>query len=280
VPEPAPASALQLDGGVAGGRLLDKVAVRRLFDIPFSDVTRDEFFALIDEQIRMREFGYVVTPNVDHICRFHRDVSYRDACPTARLVLCDGTPIIWASHLLGRPLRGKLSGSDLVVWLSGHAAERGYSVFFFGAQAGVGARAAERLKQQFPGLKVAGVLSPPWGFEDDPELRAEAVRTVKEAAPDIVYVALGSPKQELWMKDFGPACGAPVMLGIGGSFDFVSGRIRRAPQWIQSSGLEWLWRLCQEPRRLWHRYLVEDLLIFKLFWKELVATFGPRRKQG
>jgi len=258
-------------------RSTDGVRVCRLFGMPFCDVTLDELVELLDEQIALCKPGYIVTPNVDHVCRFHRDPAFRGAYENAWLVLCDGMPIIWASKLLGRPLRQKLSGSDLIYWLSRHAAERGYSVHFFGAQEGVAAAAAERLKQQFPALKIAGVQSPPFGFHTDPDANAAATQLVRESGADIVYVALGSPKQEVWMKDNAEACGIAAMIGVGGAFDFVSGRVRRAPEWIQRASLEWIWRLCQEPRRLWRRYLVEDVLFVKLFMAELWAAYVSRR---
>ncbi|MDZ4860910.1 MAG: WecB/TagA/CpsF family glycosyltransferase [Candidatus Hydrogenedentes bacterium] len=251
--------------------------VHSMFGIRFNDVNRDEFFALVDQRVDERYYGYVVTPNVDHICLKERDPDFRAAYESAWLVLVDGTPLLWASRLLGKPLREKLSGSDLVGWLCGHCAKKGHSVFFFGAREGVGAEAAQTLKAGYPALKIAGVYSPPFGFHLDPEKNAEAIRIVRESGADIVFVALGCPKQEVWLQNHGPSCGAPVMLGVGGSFEFVSGRVRRAPVWMQNAGMEWIWRLTQEPRRLWRRYLIEDLLFFRLLGRELMTTYGIRR---
>ena len=256
---------------------LDSVCVRRLFEIPFCDVTRTELLGLVDELVKARTPAYIATPNIDHVCRFHTNSAFRAAYIGARLVICDGMPIIWASRVLGRPLRQKLSGSDLIYWISAHAAQRGYSIYFFGAQEGIADACAARLCEKFPGLKVAGAQSPPLGFHADPESNAQATKRIRESDADIVYVALGSPKQEVWMHENAEACGVPVMIGIGGSFDFVSGRVRRAPEWMQRTSLEWVWRLCQEPRRLWRRYLVEDALIFKLFAVELWNTYGLGR---
>ncbi|MCC6796766.1 MAG: WecB/TagA/CpsF family glycosyltransferase [Candidatus Hydrogenedentes bacterium] len=253
---------------------LDDVRVRRLFDIPFCDVTCEETLGLIDELVRARKPAYIATPNIDHVCRFHTNKAFRAAYLGARLVICDGMPLIWASRILGRPLRQKLSGSDLIYWISAHAAQRGYSVYFFGAQEGVAEQCAMRLCEKFPGLKVAGIHSPPYGFHADPAANADATQQIRKSGADIVYVALGSPKQEIWMCENADPCGIPVMIGIGGSFDFVSGRVRRAPEWMQRTSLEWVWRLCQEPRRLWRRYLIEDALIFKLFTVELWNTYG------
>lgn len=253
---------------------LDDVCVRQLFGIPFCDVTREELLCLVDEMVRARKPSYIATPNIDHVCRFHTNDEFRVAYLAARLVICDGMPIIWASRVLGRPLRQKLSGSDLIYWISEHAAQRGYSIYFFGAGECVADECAKRLCDMFPGLKVAGTQSPPFGFHEDSSANGTATSKVRASGADIVYVALGSPKQEIWMRENAEACGIPVMIGIGGSFDFVSGRVRRAPGWMQRSSLEWVWRLCQEPRRLWRRYLVEDVLFFKLFLVEMWNTYG------
>lgn len=261
-----------------GGSLRKDVHTRRMFEISFCDVIFDDFVELIDEQVAMRRPGFIVTPNVDHICRFHRDAAFRAAYENARLVLCDGMPIVWVSKLLARPLRQKLSGSDLIYWLSGHAAERGYSVYFFGARDGIAAETADRLKQRFPALKVAGTQSPVFGFHSDPDTNAEATKLIRDSKADIVFIALGSPKQEIWMNENVDACGAPVMIGVGAAFDFVSGRVKRAPEWMQRTGMEWIWRLCLEPRRLWRRYLVEDALILKLLAAELWAEYVLRKK--
>ncbi len=245
-----------------------------MFGIPFNNLTRAEFFALLDQRVREGQYGYVVTPNVDHICLRERDPAFRKAYAGAWLVLCDGTPPMWAARLLRKPLREKLSGSDLVGWLSGHAADQGYKVFFFGAKEGVAAEASQKLLARYPNLNVVGVYSPPFGFHVRPDQNEEAKRVLRDSGADIAFVALGCPKQEIWLQDHGPSCGVPVMLGVGGSFEFVSGRVRRAPVWMQNAGLEWIWRMSQEPRRLWRRYLVEDVIFIRLFFWELLSTYG------
>ena len=244
-----------------------------LFDVAFTNAARDEVFACISQRIERREPAYIITPNVDHVCRYHRDETFRAAYADAFMALPDGTPIIWASVLLGSPLREKLSGSDLVPLLSELAAERGYSVFYFGAAKGIAEEAAARLTARFPALRVVGAYGPPYGFEKDPEQNAEAIRRLREAQPDLCFFALGSPKQEFWMHRHYLEYGAGVSLGIGAGLDFAAGRLKRAPAWVQNLGLEWVWRLCLEPRRLWRRYLVDDMLFFVLFWREFRKRF-------
>lgn len=243
--------------------------VIELFGVRFNDVTFNELCNRILRFIRAGRRSYIVTANVDHICRYQTDSAFRDAYENAGTVVCDGKPLIWMSRLLGPPLREKLSGSDLVVALSEFAANEGLSVFLFGAADGVAAQAAANLRRRFPALRVAGVYSPPMGFYSDDGKNEDAVRTISETAPDICFVALGSPQQELWMNRFYQACNTRVMIGIGASFDFLAGRVKRAPRWMQKAGLEWMWRLYQEPRRLWRRYLVDDMKIIGLLWREL-----------
>ncbi|MCL4693210.1 MAG: WecB/TagA/CpsF family glycosyltransferase [Candidatus Hydrogenedentes bacterium] len=240
-----------------------------LFGVRFNDLTLDELCQRIERYARGGAPTYIVTANVDHVCRCHSDPMFRDAYANAGTVVCDGKPLIWMSKVLGSPLREKLSGSDLVVDLSEYAAEKGLSVYLFGAAEGVAAQAAKRLQERFPRLKVSGVASPPMAFYSDEIKSAEAVRTIAAARPDICFVALGSPQQEIWMAKVHRECNAAVMIGIGASFDFLAGRVKRAPRWMQHAGLEWIWRLYQEPRRLWRRYLVDDMKILSLFWREL-----------
>ena len=248
-----------------------------LFGIPFSNVTFDEVCAAVQRRIRERDPGYIVTPNVDHVCGYQRNMEFRDAYKDAFLVVADGMPILWAAKLLGTPLTAKLSGSDLVPQLSEFAAREGFSIFCFGAAAGVGEHAAKTLADRFPGLRIAGTYSPPMGFEGAMDSTLEALRHLREADADICFVALGSPRQEIWMYRNCQEVGIPVMIGIGAGLDFAAGRIKRAPVWMQRFGLEWLWRLLLEPRRLWRRYLVEDLLFFVLFWRELRRRLGRHR---
>ncbi|MFA6240159.1 MAG: WecB/TagA/CpsF family glycosyltransferase [Candidatus Hydrogenedentales bacterium] len=249
-----------------------------LFDMRFSRVTFPELCEQLDRRILSRNPGYICTPNVDHICQFHRKAAYREdyreAYKRAWMVVADGVPVLWASRLFGKRLPAKLSGSDLVLSLSGHAASKGHSVYFLGAAEGVAAAAAERLRERYPGLHVSGAYSPVYGFYADEAESSRVAARVREAGPDLCFLALGGPHQEIWMSKYAAACNAPVMIGIGGSFDLVTGRVKRAPVWMQRCGLEWVWRLCQEPKRLWRRYLVDDLFIFVLLFRELGRLLG------
>ena len=255
----------------------DKPGHERVCGVPVARMDFQDLCVAIGERIRQRTPGFVVTPNVDHVCLFHRRADIRAAYREAFLALPDGIPLLWAARIVGRPLKEKLSGSDLVPALSEWAAQEGCSVFCFGATEGVAEKAAQKLQERYPGLKVAGVYSPPLGFERDPAENRRAIDAIRNARPDICFVALGCPKQELWLLEHYEDIGVPVSLGIGAGLDFVAGKVRRAPRRLQRIGLEWVWRLFQEPRRLWRRYLVEDALFFSLVWRDFWGTMRVRR---
>ncbi len=239
-----------------------------LFGVTLNNVTLEELCTLLADHIDKKLPGYIVTPNVDHVCQFQSDPALRQAYSDAWLVLADGMPIIWASRLFGCPLSAKLSGSDLLPLLCEFAAGRGYSVFLFGAAEGIADEAAENLCQLYPGLIIAGTYCPPMGFDRDPDENAKALQAIREAKPDLCFTAMGAPRQEVWLQANYRESGALVGVAIGAALDFAANRLRRAPGWMQRSGLEWVWRLCQEPRRLWRRYLVNDSLFFLLLLRE------------
>ena len=226
--------------------------------MPVDNVSFVEAAARIIKMCRSPEPVYVVTPNVDHIMRARRDPSFRRIYRDAELSLADGMPVVWASHLLGRPLKAKVSGSDLFVDLCRRAAKEGVRVFLLGGAPGVADRAAEVLTARHPELKVVGTMSPRMAAAGSSPDDAAISAAVSSSRPHLMFVALGSPKQELWMAAHYRELGVPVTIGVGAAFDFVAGVQRRAPVWMQQNGLEWFWRLAREPRRMWKRYLVHD----------------------
>lgn len=251
-----------------------------LFGMTFSDVTFEELCTLLADRIDKKLPGYIVTPNVDHVCQVQSDPAFRQAYDDAWLVLVDGMPIIWASRLFGCALSTKLSGSDLLPQLCEFAADRGYSVFLLGAAEGVADQASENLRRLYPGLIIAGTHSPPMGFDQDPDENAKALQAIREARPDLCFTAMGAPRQEVWLHSNHRESGALVSIGVGAALDFAAGLLKRAPLWMQRSGLEWVWRLCQEPRRLWRRYLVNDSFFFVLLWREWRKRLRRDRTEG
>ncbi len=213
--------------------------------------------------------GYVVTPNVDHVVQAEHSEPLRAAYQAASLSLVDGQPLIWLSKLMREPFPAKISGSDFVPPLMHMAAEKGWRVLFLGAAEGVAEKAAEVLRQLEPGLQIVATFSPSFGFDAKPDERDRVLQRVREAKPNLVVMALGCPKQELlmhrWKDDIAPA----VAIGSGATLDFIAGNVSRSPAWMSNAGLEWLYRLVREPRRLAHRYLVRDPEILKIAWQML-----------
>jgi N-acetylglucosaminyldiphosphoundecaprenol N-acetyl-beta-D-mannosaminyltransferase len=217
--------------------------------------------------------GRVLTPNLQHLRAYRRSAAVRRAFAECELVVADGMPLIWASRLQGTPLPARVAGSDLVWSLSAAAASESRSLFLLGGDPGTAEAAERELCERFPGLRVAGTHCPPHGFEHSPAGLAAIDAAVSAAAPDLVYIGLPLEKQLLLMERLRDTVPSAWLVGLGGSFSFVSGEIRRAPTWAQRSGLEWAFRLGAEPRRLGRRYLVEGLP----FFVGLIAQSAGRR---
>ena len=229
---------------------------------------------LIESLIRAPGPSLVVTPNVDHICQLQDDLRYREVYARADLAVADGMPLLWASRFLGHPLQEKISGSDLFPAMCDRASKRGYAIFLLGGLPGVAKKAKEVLEQRFPKIDIRGTYSPPFGFENDPGEISRIREMIISAAPHLLFVALGSPKQEYFIYDNMNILNVPVSIGVGASFDFVAGTVRRAPRFIQRLGLEWLFRLAQEPRRLFRRYLIRDTAFLRLILGQ--KLHGPK----
>lgn len=217
--------------------------------------------------------GYVVTPNVDHIVLASRDVTLRRIYQGAALSLADGQPLTWMAKLLGTPLPARVSGSDLLMPLMRLAAEREWRVFLFGASEEVSRDAARELTTDFPGLRIVGRDWSMWSPDaPEPAGGSPVVRAIRSAEAQLVVLALGCPRQEQWMSRYRQALGPAVAIGLGASLDFAAGRVCRAPSWMSNAGLEWLFRLWREPRRLAHRYLVRDPQIVPIFLRAWVRA--------
>jgi len=248
------------------------------------NVTMPEAVAAVDRLILRGAPAMVVTPNVDHLVRMTWDPAFAQVVAAADLVLPDGLPLVWASRLLnlvlGQPgLKQRVAGSDLFVRLCQHAATAGHRVFFFGGAPGAAEGARAVLTQRFPDLRVVGTHCPPMGFEQDPKSNEQAIRRIRQARPDILFVGLGSPKQELWIARQKHRCEVPVLIGVGISFGFVCGQVKRAPLWVQRAGLEWLHRMVQEPGRLWRRYLLRGPWFVPLIAAQMLGAGAARRNE-
>lgn len=261
-------------GTGSGGEFGNGAKRVRIGHVDVDKVTFREALDRIDALVARRRGGMVFTPNVDHIVQAEENPRFRAAYAAADLSLADGMPVLWASHLLRDALPQKVSGSDLVMPLMERAAEKGWRVFFLGGAEGVARRAADILVARLPALRIVGCVSPRIDV-DDPARHAEVVETIRAAEPDLVLVALGAPKQELFSQSVVGALAPAVLLGVGGSLDFIAGVQSRAPGWMSSIGMEWFYRLAKDPRRLWRRYLVRDPKFFLIVVRDLVR---PRRE--
>jgi len=243
----------------------------RLFGIEIDVVRMPEAVAQVREWITNRDLRcrYVVTPNVDHAVMFQENEELRRAYVEAGLVLADGAPLVLASRWLGKPLPERVAGSDLVPALfDATSADSPLRVFLLGGAPGVAERASANLAARWPAVTVVGTASPPKVFENDAAQNAAILARIAKECPDVVLVGLGAPKQELWVWRHRRAIAAPVVLCIGATIDFLAGERSRAPRWMRRAGLEWLYRLGTEPRRLGRRYARDAIIFPRLIWKE------------
>ena len=224
-----------------------------LLGIPFDLVTTADTLRLFGQMIDSRRPHYAATANVDFCVQALGDMELRRILAHADLVVCDGQPLVWASRFLGNPIPERVAGSDIVPQLLAEAEQRGWRVFFLGGTTESVARAADNARAKHPWLQLVGSYSPP--FEHLIEMdHADIARRVREARPDILLVAFGCPKQEKWIGMHFRDAGVPVSIGVGATIDFIAGSVKRAPSWMRRTGLEWVFRLLQEPRRLFRRY--------------------------
>jgi len=204
--------------------------------------------------------------NASKMVLAQRDEELKRILYSADLVTADGMSVVWASHLFGSALKERITGIDTLHRLVDHAAERGYSVYFLGATNESLLATVEYFRRIYPDLKIAGYHD--GYFRNDQEV----IDDIRRCAPDILFVGMGSPAQEKWLSKNLQQLGVPFSMGVGGSFDHIGGRLKRAPLWMQRAGLEWLFRLLQEPRRLWKRYLIGNSAFIWIIIKEFFSS--------
>jgi N-acetylglucosaminyldiphosphoundecaprenol N-acetyl-beta-D-mannosaminyltransferase len=249
----------------------------RLFDVGFDALGLSEASALVLEWTSERKSRVVVTPNVDHVVKIAERPELLGIYNQADLVLADGQPLIWASRLLGTPLPERVAGSDLFPSLLRDSQSRpGLRVFLFGGMDGVGELAARHIGSEFPWVKVVGMHAPPLGFETRAGDNERAIASVAEADADLVLIALGAPKQELWAHRERSRLNCGVLLCLGATIDFMARTVSRAPEWMRRNGLEWVFRLASEPGRLAGRYAKDAVVFPRLFLDEMVGRARKR----
>lgn len=226
---------------------LDRVEV---LDVGVDVVTEQDVLDFVRRRVESRQPARIVTVNAEFVMMARDHAEFRAVLNGATVATADGAGILWALRRLGVDLRQRVGGSDLIWSMSRQAAQQGHRVFFLGAGTGVAAATSEVLVRRFPGLCVAGT----YGGSSDPIEEAYIVDLIRRAQADILFVAFGAPRQDIWIARNLETLGVSIAIGVGGSFDYVAGRARRAPRWMRDRGLEWLWRLIQQPWR-WRRML-------------------------
>ena len=243
----------------------------KIAGIPVANLSEAEAIQAVDELISEGGPHYGAVVNAAKLVAANRDDALRSVLLNADLVTADGMSVVWASRVLGRPLKERVAGIDLFERLVERAASKGLAVYFLGAREEAVRGTVELFAKRYPALRVAGYRD---GYFEASDSR-QVCEAIKQTSADLLFVAMGSPRQENWIASNLVLSGVRFALGVGGSFDHLGGSARRAPRWMQRSGLEWLHRLGQEPRRLWRRYLIGNSAFIWLVMRERLRGRGP-----
>lgn len=238
-----------------------------LLNTYINNLTMLETIDCIEQMIESGKKSYVVAINVDVVMQIENDSYLKKIVDDADMVLVDGKPLVWISKMQGKPLKAKISGSDLVPFLCEKAAKKNHSIFIIGGKEGVASQAKVRLESKIPGIQIVGIYAPPLGFEKDEDELNKINEMISNVKPDLLIVCFGCPKQEKWIYENINKYDAKVSICAGATVDFLAGNMKRAPQWMSEHGLEWFYRFLQEPKRLFKRYFVTDIKILKLIGK-------------
>lgn len=243
-------------------------ASTNVLDVHISAIDMAHAVRTIEGWIENDTPDYVCICTVHTVMECQRDSALRETVNGAGLRTPDGMPMVWLSRHAGHEHVSRVYGPDLMLELARRSPETGHRHFFYGGAPGVADELARRLEDRFPGLNVAGTHCPPMVSVGELESE-ETIREINDSGADIVWVGLGTPKQDWWVANHRPLLTAPVLIAVGAAFDFHTGRVRQAPTWMQRHGLEWLFRLSQDPKRLWRRYLIDNgLFVARLARRE------------
>lgn len=238
-----------------------------LLNTYINNLTMSETIEEIENMISSNRKSYVVAINVDVVMKIENDAYLKKIVDNADMVLVDGKPLVWISKYYGKPLKAKISGSDLVPLLCEVAAQKNYSLFIIGGKEGIAELAKKRLEDKLDGINIVGTYAPPMGFDKDSIELTKINKMISDAKPDLLIACFGCPKQEKWIYENINKYDAKVSLCAGATVDFLAGNVKRAPKWMSEHGLEWFYRFLQEPKRMFKRYFVDDVKIFKLINK-------------
>jgi N-acetylglucosaminyldiphosphoundecaprenol N-acetyl-beta-D-mannosaminyltransferase len=229
------------------------------------NLSMEETLQVVEDFIASGRPHQHVVVNVDKLVKARRDAQLRRIINDCALINADGMPVVWASRLLGKPLKERVAGVDLFEALMRRAAERGWRVFLLGAREDVVARVSQLYQIKYRGLVIAGHRNGYWQAHEE----AEVVEQIRRARADILFVAISSPKKEQFLGRYQAEMRIPFAMGVGGTFDVAAGKVKRAPRWMQRSGLEWFFRFLQEPRRMFRRYFVDDMAFIGMLAREM-----------
>lgn len=232
------------------------------------NLSMEETLNTIEGFIRSGQSHQHVVVNVDKLVKANRDKELRRIISNCALVNADGMPVVWASRLLGKPLKERVAGVDLFEALISRSATKGWRVFLLGAREEVVSNLKRIYEEKYAGLTIAGYRNGYW----EPGEEAAIAQQIRAAQTDILFVAISSPKKEYFLGRYQEAMRVPFAMGVGGTFDVAVGKIKRAPKWMQKGGMEWFYRFLQEPRRMFRRYFVEDMAFFGLLFKEFLRS--------
>ena len=232
-----------------------------------NNVNMDEAIQAIEDMIASGKKSYIVAINVDVVMKIENDSYLKEITDKADVVLVDGKPLEWIAKWHKRPIKAKISGSDLIPILCERAAKKGYSIFIIGGKDGIAEKAKQNLERDLPEIRIVGTYAPPFGFEKDEKELNRINEMISSAHPDILIACFGCPKQEKWIYENYQQYDAKVSICAGATVDFLAGNVKRAPRWISEHGFEWFYRFLQEPKRMFKRYFVDDFKICGLIIK-------------
>jgi N-acetylglucosaminyldiphosphoundecaprenol N-acetyl-beta-D-mannosaminyltransferase len=266
--DPSLSAAPPLLRSSAPPRLCSSASSVTIAGIPVANLTESETVAEIDRLIADQGPHYAAVVNAAKIVAANQDERLKQILLDADLVTADGMSVVWASRVLGHPLKQRVTGIDLFERLIARAAGRGLSVYFLGAREESVRGVVEHFTKEYPSLKISGYHN---GYLTDSENHS-LVESIRLSRADLLFVAMGSPAQEYWIASNIENAGVRFALGVGGSFDHVSGLARRAPRWMQRIGFEWLYRFLREPRRMWRRYLIGNSVFIWLIARQRLSN--------
>ncbi len=250
-------------------RALPVLPSTHVWGIDYSVVNMEQTLDFIDTMIQRREPNYAITANLNYAMLCSENPRLAAFTQHCKLVLCDGMPIYWRSKLNKQPLPGRVAGADLIYSLAERGSVRGYRIFLMGGDEGIAQQAADKLRELYPRLTIAGVECPPFRKLSVDE-HEQLCQRIRDSKPDILFVAFGQPKGEFWIEQNYQTLGVPFCIQLGASFDFIAGKARRAPRWMQRIGMEWFFRTITDPRRLLPRYAKNGWYLLKTIRNELL----------